>query len=71
MSKPIEGQPEGRHIADQRSLPGQIKTAEFLRLSRTPRETFHVARETGSPNRLSQFLRIARGREVWSQGLMA
>ena len=64
MSKPIEGQAEGRHIADQRSLPGPRKTAEFLRLSRKPRETFHVSRPSESPNRMAQYLRIERGREV-------
>lgn len=64
MPNPVDGPPAGRHIADQRSLPGPRKTAEFLRLSRSPRETFHVARDSDSPNRLAQFLRIERGHEV-------
>lgn len=53
---------EGRHIADRRAPAGKARAAEFLRLDRTPRETFHVARPAAGQSRIVQFLRIARGR---------
>ena len=52
---------EGRHLADKRSPATPARTAQFLRLSRTRRETFHKSRPPASANRLIHFLRIARG----------
>ena len=52
----------GRHKADKRSPSTGTRTAEFLRLSRTPRETFHTHHSAPKASRLMQFLRIARGR---------
>lgn len=53
-----------KHIADKRTAPTGSKVAQFLRLSRTPRETWHRPRGSAGSQRLVQFLRIARGREV-------
>ncbi len=53
---------EGRHLADKRSPVLPSRTAHFLRLSRTPRETFHAPRPPASNARLLHFLRIERGR---------
>lgn len=53
---------EGRHLADKRSSASAARTAQFLRLSRTPRETFHTKRAAATNSRLIHFLRIARGR---------
>lgn len=54
--------PKGRHLADTRSPSTGTKTAQFLRLARSPRERFHKSRAPESGTRLMQFLRIARGR---------
>jgi hypothetical protein len=54
----------GRHIADKRALSTGSRVKHFLRLSRTPRETFHRHHTKSGATRLVQFLRIARGREV-------
>jgi hypothetical protein len=52
-----------RHIADRRSQSDGGRVKHFLRLSRTPRETFHRAHAQGGGNRrLREFLRIERGR---------
>lgn len=51
----------GRHVADKRSPVSPSRTAHFLRLARTPRETFHTDRKPAGNSRLIQFLRIARG----------
>jgi hypothetical protein len=55
---------EGRHLADKRSPSTGSRTAQFLRLSRTPREGFHVHHSPAGKSRLAQFLRIARGRSA-------
>jgi hypothetical protein len=54
----------GRHIADKRtpSTGGRVK--HFLRLSRTPRGSWHRPHTPSGLTRLKQFLRIERGREV-------
>jgi hypothetical protein len=51
----------GRHIADKRtpSTGGRVK--HFLRLARTPRETWHRSHAPITNRRLVEFLRIARG----------
>ena len=54
----------GRHAADKRSPSTGTRTAQFLRLSRTPRDTFHTVQKPAGPSRLKQFLRIARGRSA-------
>lgn len=54
-------QPQGRHLADKRSPSTGTRTVQFLRLSRTPREGFHITQPPAGPSRLTQFLRIARG----------
>lgn len=53
---------EGRHKADKQSPSTGTRTAQFLRLSRQNRETFHAHFAGARPSRLVQFLRIARGR---------
>jgi hypothetical protein len=55
---------EGRHLADKRSPSTGSRTAQFLRLSRTPREGFHAHHSPAGKSRLAQFLRIARGRSA-------
>jgi hypothetical protein len=51
-----------RHLADHRKATTGSRTRHFLRLSRTPRETWHRSRDGASTSRLTQFLRIERGR---------
>lgn len=53
---------EGRHKADKRSPSTGSRTAQFLRLARQGKETFHTHFEPSRPSRLVHFLRIARGR---------
>lgn len=53
---------EGRHMADKRSPSTGSRTLQFLRLARSPRETFHTHHAAPKGSRLAQFLRIARGR---------
>lgn len=57
MKKPTEG----RHPIDQREAAGPEKVAAFMRLGKSPRETYHVSRDAPSSDRLVQFMRIARG----------
>lgn len=52
---------QGRHLADKRSPSTGTRTAQFLRLARTPRDGFHTSQSPAGPSRLKQFLRIARG----------
>lgn len=52
---------EGRHLADKRRPSSGSRTAQFLRLSRTPREGWHSHHSPAGKSRLVQFLRIARG----------
>ena len=54
--------PKGRHLADNRAPSTGCRTAQFLRLARTPRQTFHARHAPVGSLRLIQFLRIARGR---------
>ncbi len=51
----------GRHITDKRkpSTGGRVK--HFLRLARTPRETWHRPETAAGASRLLHFLRISRG----------
>lgn len=51
-----------KHIADKRAPSTGSRVQQFLRLSRTPRDTWHTTRPAAGPTRLVQFLRIARGR---------
>lgn len=53
-----------KHIADKRSPSTGSRVKQFLRLARTPRETWHRPRASAGGQRLVQFLRIARGRDV-------
>lgn len=52
---------QGRHLADKRSPSTGTRTAQFLRLSRSPRDGFHASQSPAGPSRLKHFLRIARG----------
>ena len=52
---------QGRHLADKRSPSTGSRTAQFLRISRAPRDRFHASQSPAGPSRLKQFLRIARG----------
>ena len=52
----------GRHLADHRSGSTGGRVKHFLRLARTPRETWKRARAGAGSQRMVQFLRIARGR---------
>ena len=51
-----------KHLADHRQSSSGARVRHFLRLARTPRETFHRSRPEAGATRLAQFLRIARGR---------
>jgi hypothetical protein len=54
----------GRHLADHRTLSSGSRVKHFLRLSRSPRETWKQARAAAGPSRVVQFLRIAKGRSA-------
>jgi hypothetical protein len=51
-----------KHLADRRkpSTGGRLK--HFLRLAKAPRESWHRPHTASGQSRLTQFLRIARGR---------
>ncbi|HEY6919621.1 MAG TPA: hypothetical protein VI412_10170 [Tabrizicola sp.] len=51
-----------RHLADHRSRSTGGRVKHFLRLARTPRETWQRPRGKAGATRLIQFLRIERGR---------
>jgi hypothetical protein len=51
-----------RHLADHRKATTGSRIRHFLRLARTPRETWHRPRDGAGTSRLKQFLRIERGR---------
>ncbi len=51
-----------RHLADHRTRTSGGRVKHFLRLSRTPRDTWLRPRGTSGASRLVQFLRIERGR---------
>ncbi|WP_180996030.1 hypothetical protein [Tabrizicola aquatica] len=53
-----------KHLADHRKPSSGSRVKQFLRLSRSPRETWRVTRDGSSAARVVQFLRIARGRSV-------
>jgi hypothetical protein len=53
-----------RHLADHRKTTTGTRVKAFLRLARTPRETWLQRRGSPGAGRLVQFLRIARGRQV-------
>ena len=50
-----------RHLADHRKPSSGERVKHFLRLARTPRETWHKPRPAAGATRLQQFLRIERG----------
>lgn len=58
----MDRNPKGRHLADNRAPSTGSRTAQFLRLARSPREMFHARHTAVGASRLMQFLRIARGR---------
>jgi hypothetical protein len=51
-----------RHLADHRARTTGSRVKHFLRLARTPRNTWLRARGAAGAGRLVQFLRIERGR---------
>jgi hypothetical protein len=51
-----------RHLADHRTPTSGVRLKHFLRLARSPRETWHRSRKGAGAARVAQFLRIARGR---------
>ncbi|MBL9060969.1 hypothetical protein [Tabrizicola sp.] len=51
-----------RHLADHRTRTTGGRVKHFLRLARTPRETWQRSRGSSGSTRLIQFLRIERGR---------
>jgi hypothetical protein len=51
-----------RHLADHRARTTGGRLKHFLRLARTPRETWARPRGGAGKARLIQFLRIERGR---------
>ena len=53
-----------KHLADKRSPSTGARVKQFLRLARSPRETWHRPRGEAGPSRLVQFLRIDRGRSA-------
>lgn len=53
-----------RHLADHRARSTGGRVKHFLRLARTPRETWQRPRGSSGTTRLVQFLRIERGRTV-------
>ncbi|NJM84201.1 MAG: hypothetical protein HC844_18715 [Tabrizicola sp.] len=54
----------GRHIADKRAPSSGGRVKHFLRLARTPRETWYRPHTASGAKRVIQYLRIARGRVV-------
>lgn len=53
-----------RHLADHRAISTGSRVKHFLRLARSPRETWARPRGKAGASRLIQFLRIERGRTV-------
>lgn len=51
-----------KHLADKRAPSTGSRVKQFLRLSRTPRETWHRPHTASGTSRLVHYLRIARGR---------
>lgn len=51
-----------RHLADHRTRTTGGRVKHFLRLARTPRETWQQSRRAAGSTRLIHFLRIERGR---------
>lgn len=61
MQHPTEGHQDGRHVADKRAPSTGSRIAQFMRLARTPRETFPSHHAAPKSSRLKHFLRIERG----------
>ncbi|MFN5997678.1 MAG: hypothetical protein ACK47C_20675 [Paracoccaceae bacterium] len=53
-----------RHLADHRTRTTGARVKHFLRLARTPRDTWVRARGASGSARLIQYLRIERGRSA-------
>lgn len=53
-----------KHLADKRKTSTGGRVKHFMRLARAARETWHRSEGTVGSSRLTQFLRIARGREA-------
>lgn len=53
-----------KHAMDHTPARTGTRLKHFLRLSRTPRETWHRPHTKSGVTRVIQFLRIARGREA-------
>lgn len=53
-----------RHLADRRARSTGTRVKHFLRLARTPRETWLRMRGAPGSARLVQFLRIEKGQSV-------
>ncbi|MFM7335077.1 MAG: hypothetical protein ACKO2N_02465 [Tabrizicola sp.] len=53
-----------RHLADHRTRTNGGRVKHFLRLARTPRDTWLRPRGASGAARLVQFLRIERGRSA-------
>jgi hypothetical protein len=53
-----------KHLADHRKASTGSRVKHFLRLARSPRDTWHRPRTGAGSARLAQFLRIARGRSA-------
>jgi len=51
-----------RHLADHRARTTGARVKHFLRLARTPGETWLRVRGASGSTRLIQYLRIERGR---------
>ena len=58
----MQNRKTGRHLADMRSPSTGGRLKHFLRLAKTRRDTFHARHAPAGTSRLTQFLRIARGR---------
>lgn len=50
-----------KHLADKRAPSTGSRVKQFLRLSRTKRDTWHRPHLASGSSRLIHFLRIARG----------
>lgn len=53
-----------RHLADKRQITSGGRVKAFLRIAREGRDTWHRPHRAPGASRLTQFLRIARGRTV-------
>jgi hypothetical protein len=53
-----------RHVMDHTPARSATGIKQFLRLARTPRETWHRKHAATGSSRIVQFLRILRGRSA-------